>query len=120
MVTAECFLQPTCSGLTEVATIGEQEFVKFWKKNSHKFLGMSGPGAENLRSAMHMFRKYDPENLGYILKENYAKLCHDLGQVHSNEEALLHSLSFLDQDGDGKISFNEFTKWLQWPIWKGE
>lgn len=76
---------------------------------------------EQLKSTIHndtdlakTFKEFDKDNSGYLDTKELAALCQSLGislTIHELESAIL----LLDSNGDGKISYNEFSDW-----WKGQ
>lgn len=62
------------------------------------------------RKAVEMFKKYDKDASGTIEVNELQQLLKDVEYKHSLESAL----EVLDKDGNGKISFPEFLKWLNW------
>lgn len=62
------------------------------------------------RKAVDMFKKYDKDGNGTIEVNELKQLLKDVNYSDSLESAL----QVLDKDGNGKISFPEFLKWLNW------
>lgn len=62
------------------------------------------------RKAVEMFKKYDRDASGTIEVNELKQLLKDVGYKNSLQDAL----KVLDKDGNGKISFPEFLKWLNW------
>ncbi|KAK3749996.1 hypothetical protein QZH41_000421 [Actinostola sp. cb2023] len=62
------------------------------------------------RKAVEMFKKYDTDSSGTIEVNELKHLLKDVNYKHSVESAL----NSMDKDGNGKVSFPEFLKWLNW------
>lgn len=65
-----------------------------------------------LHTAIVMFKKYDEDNNLAIDEKEFHKLYIDLGQLMNLEEH--EAMSQIDVDRNGRISFQEFLKWLNW------
>ncbi|KJE93370.1 hypothetical protein CAOG_04169 [Capsaspora owczarzaki ATCC 30864] len=59
-----------------------------------------------------MFDKFDTDKSGFLDSAELKSLCYDLGHPLSPVELDL-ALKMLDENGDGKISYNEFAQWWQ-------
>ena len=64
-----------------------------------------------IRNAVDLFKKYDTNgDWSLDIKELQQMILEHGGTMEKIEEAL----TTLDEDGDGRISFQEFLKWLDW------
>ncbi|CAF1113837.1 unnamed protein product [Didymodactylos carnosus] len=57
-----------------------------------------------------IFKKYDLDENGSIELEELRNLCYDMGCYLSDKD-LIWARTFLDKDGDGRISYPEFAAW---------
>ena len=64
-----------------------------------------------LKKAVEMFKKYDADGNGSIEKEEFTDL---MIAINCPRDKIPEALKSLDRDGDGKISFPEFLRWLNW------
>ena len=64
-----------------------------------------------LKKAVEYFKKFDTDQSGSIEKDEFNQLMLSIG---CPKDKIPGALKALDQDGDGKISFPEFLKWLNW------
>ena len=64
-----------------------------------------------MQKAVGMFRDYDKDGSESLNREEFSKLHADVGGKPEHVDAALQQL---DRDGNGKISFYEFMKWLCW------
>ena len=60
---------------------------------------------------MDLFRRYDTDNSQALDRKEFCKLFIDVG---GKEQNLDGALKELDRDGNGRISFQEFLRWLNW------
>ncbi|CAF1365350.1 unnamed protein product [Rotaria sp. Silwood1] len=59
-----------------------------------------------------LFNKYDTDKNGYISLEELRYLCYDMGYFLSDVQ-LNWARTFIDNDGNGEISYKEFSSWWQ-------
>ena len=64
-----------------------------------------------LKKAVDMFKKFDADGSGSIEKDEFTQL---MIAINCPKDKIPDALTTLDTDGDGKISFPEFLKWLNW------
>ena len=64
-----------------------------------------------LKKAVDMFKKFDADGNGSIEKDEFTQL---MIAINCPKDKIPDALTTLDTDGDGKISFPEFLKWLNW------
>lgn len=67
-----------------------------------------------LQKAVTMFKVYDTDSNLAIDKQEFRKLYEDLGGREYDQFAIDQTMSQLDLDRNGRISFQEFLKWLKW------
>ena len=91
--------------------IGYDEF-KAWLNSGEKLKNIEdGPRFAMIRKAVEMFKRYDVDNNGALDREEISKVlvdcCPNIPDVES-------AAGYLDTDQNGRISFHEFLKWLNW------
>ena len=64
-----------------------------------------------LLKAVEYFKQYDTDQSGALEGSEFEKLMKSMGV---RDEAVAGALNGLDRDHNGKISFEEFLKWLNW------
>ena len=64
-----------------------------------------------LKSAVDMFRRYDTNDNHSLDRNEFEKLFLDMG---GKKEGLDGALKELDRDSNGRVSFQEFLRWLNW------
>ena len=64
-----------------------------------------------LLKAVEYFKQYDTDQSGALEGSEFEKLMKSIGV---RDEAVAAALNGLDRDHNGKISFDEFLKWLNW------
>ena len=77
---------------------------------ANKELGIGADGLPVL--SRRVFSKYDKEKTGEINRDDFYGLCYDCGYCLSQDE-LTVGLALIDRDGNGKISYKEFSKFWQ-------
>lgn len=82
---------------------GELEFIEFVSIVSQRMRGNLDD--DELRDA---FRVYDKENDGFITIENIRKVVFDIDSMPI-EEDIEEAILLYDNDGDGKLSYEEFV-----------
>ena len=93
---------------------GEVSFEEFkaWLSSGEKFKNVNDESRlYRLSKAVEMFEKYDVDGGQSLSAEEFQKLHADIG---GKPEKLQEALAALDKDGNGKISFPEYLKWLNW------
>jgi Ca2+-binding EF-hand superfamily protein len=75
---------------------------------NRKFQNPRDPMSTNVTRA---FLNYDKDRTGFITEESLRGVCRDLGTPISDQE-IAQLMEECDQDGDGKINYVEFTKYL--------
>jgi Ca2+-binding EF-hand superfamily protein len=63
-----------------------------------------------VKKAVEMFNAYDKDGSHTLDHEEFRQVLVSMGKTADPEKALRS----LDKDGNGKISFPEFLKWLNW------
>lgn len=64
-----------------------------------------------VQQAVYLFKKYDVDGSQALDRHEFAQLLLDMG---GKLEDLDDAMQELDEDGNGRISFPEFLKWLNW------
>lgn len=70
---------------------------------------MSGPSDDDVKQ---VFEQFDADNSGFIDKAEIQKVCEALG-VEASSADIEDLIKAADDNGDGKISFDEFKKAVQ-------
>lgn len=83
-----------------------KEFFRWWKSHKDKFFVSSY--SEDVKAAIYYFKKFDADLSGKLDRTEYAAMCTEMGWDTRDIDA---SMKYLDTDGDGEISFNEFLTW---------
>eukprot|EP01101_Sappina_pedata_P011524 TRINITY_DN7763_c0_g1_i1.p1 TRINITY_DN7763_c0_g1~~TRINITY_DN7763_c0_g1_i1.p1 ORF type:complete len:179 (+),score=85.43 TRINITY_DN7763_c0_g1_i1:31-567(+) len=84
------------------------------KRFSNLPIALPGIGGTTQALSKSVFNKYDTSNSGFISGGDFGFLCEDMGHKLSPQE-LAVAIKLLDHSGDGKISYDEFSKW-----WKSD
>ncbi|KAK3097326.1 hypothetical protein FSP39_008677 [Pinctada imbricata] len=93
------------------ANVSFEEFVA-WLKSGEKFKNMEDQSRYyKLQKAVSLFKKYDTDGSQTLDNEEFKKLFVEIGGKPSKLEA---AVAELDRDGNGRISFQEFLRWLNW------
>jgi len=72
--------------------------------------GLKESGKMNETSCERVFSKYDHNHDGSVEIAELRAICMEMGALLSEEE-LRMAIHILDQDGNGKIEFEEFRRW---------
>ncbi|KAK3098665.1 hypothetical protein FSP39_021751 [Pinctada imbricata] len=93
------------------AKISFDELVS-WLKSGERFKNIQDKTRyHRLQKAVKMFKKYDTDGSHSLDREEFKKLFCDCGGKAKKLDAAFASM---DEDGNGKIAFQEFLKWLNW------
>ena len=88
-----------------------QEFMA-WLRSGENFRNIDDSSRyTTITKAVEFFKDYDTDGNGVIEKAEFGKLMAYCGVDSSQNQSALQAL---DKTGDGKISFAEFLKWLNW------
>jgi calcium-dependent protein kinase len=60
-----------------------------------------------------LFNAFDSDKDGYICEGDVAHVLSLLGGSHMNKSALTKELAVMDSDGDGRVSFAEFVRYIR-------
>ena len=63
---------------------------------------------EDVTAAIYYFKKFDTEMSGKLDRTEYGAMCTEMGWDTSD---IAESIKYLDVDGDGNVSFNDFITW---------
>eukprot|EP01091_Cochliopodium_minus_P010874 TRINITY_DN2980_c0_g1_i1.p1 TRINITY_DN2980_c0_g1~~TRINITY_DN2980_c0_g1_i1.p1 ORF type:complete len:169 (-),score=53.12 TRINITY_DN2980_c0_g1_i1:70-576(-) len=94
-------------------TISYKEFEPWWK-NGDRFakLQLSQDELETLRTATNYFKYFDSDKSGVLDRSEFSKLYEDMKKHNIISIPLEDCLKDLDNDNNGKISFNEYVDFL--------
>ena len=93
------------------SNVSFEEF-KSWLNSGEKFQNINDKSRySSLKQAVDLFRRYDTDNSQALDRKEFCKLFIDVG---GKEQNLDGALKELDRDGNGRISFQEFLRWLNW------
>lgn len=93
---------------------GKLNFNEFkaWLHNGGKLVNVNDSSRfYMMEKAVEMFQKYDLDKSGAVERDEFTLLLKDIGGKPDNVDIVLNAL---DKDGNSKISFYEFLKWLNW------
>lgn len=90
-----------------------EEFSNWIQDPTQAGLLMNPTGSKYpvLLKAVEYFKQFDVDESGALEVDEFAKLMESIGV---KEEAIAAALNGIDRNHDGKISFYEFLKWLNW------
>ena len=83
-----------------------REFCRWWKEKKDSFFVPSY--SDEVTAAIYYFKKADTDMSGKLDKAEYQAMCDEMGWSGGDIE---ESMRYLDTDGDGEVSFNEFLTW---------
>ena len=87
-------------------TVDMDEFKVWWMANKDSFFVQDY--SENVKSAIYYFKKFDEDLSGELDQTEFVAMCKEMKW---DAKSTAMSLVFLDTDGDGLISFQEFLCW---------
>ncbi|XP_002167840.3 uncharacterized calcium-binding protein B0563.7 [Hydra vulgaris] len=91
--------------------ISFEEFVS-WLRSSEHFKNISNkPRYQRLKKAVEMFKKFDVDNNQSLDRDEFKRL---FTSLNGDPPKLDAALAELDRDGNNRISFEEFLRWLNW------
>lgn len=82
------------------------EFKDWWSSND-KYTFFSGEKAVLLRKAYALYTEYTQG--GTLNLSKFSEMMESLGITYNDSD-----FDILDKDKDGRISFDEFCRWLNW------
>ncbi|KAJ3016498.1 hypothetical protein HKX48_004004, partial [Thoreauomyces humboldtii] len=89
------------------------EFIKWWQKeNRFSALQLSPNELANLTEISHEFQRFDKDHSGCIDVREFRMLYADLVKRRLTTKTLAGLLEELDNNRDGKVSFNEYVAWV--------
>ena len=109
-----CEEAETYTLLVDKDASGKLSFDEFksWLNSGEKLKNVNDTSRFYLmQKAVEMFKRYDLDGSGGIDRNEFQKLHIDVG---GKPEGVDIALRCLDKDGNSKISFYEFLKWLNW------
>ncbi|TPX57731.1 hypothetical protein PhCBS80983_g03621 [Powellomyces hirtus] len=93
--------------------ISYAEFIKWWQQeNRFKSLQHSPSDLATLTEISHEFQRFDKDHSGCIDVREFRMLYADLVKRKMTKKTLAGMLEELDNNRDGKISFNEYVSWV--------
>ena len=92
-------------------SISFEEFLQ-WLRSGERFEAVNNQARfKNLCKAVELFKTYDKDNNNNLSKDEFKELLDSLGYKGVDVERFFE---YLDEHKNGKISFWEFMKWLNW------
>ena len=93
------------------ANVSFEEF-KNWMRSGEYLQSVNDKSRYSvIKQAVDMFKQYDVDGSQALDREEFEKVMLDCG---GKPEIVDSALQVLDCDGNGKISFLEYLKWLNW------
>ena len=93
---------------------GKLSFDEFkaWLKSGENLVNVTDSSRFYImQKAIEYYKRYDLDGSGWLDCNEFSQLHRELGGSSQNLKAALQSM---DKDGNNKISFFEFLKWLNW------
>jgi len=84
---------------------------KSWITSGEKLKNIDSHRFDLMSKAVEMFKRLDADQSGALDRDEFTKLHLEVG---GQLQYLDSALNALDSDNNGKISFVEFMKWLNW------
>lgn len=92
-------------------SVSFQEFYN-WLRSGERFKNIDDKSRfGKLCQAVEMFKNFDTDNSDTLDKEQFKNLITAIGYTNVDSEKLFNEL---DSHHNGKLSFVEFLKWLNW------
>lgn len=92
-------------------SVSFEEFFN-WLRSGERFQNINDKSRfGTLCQAVEMFKSYDTDNSDTLDKEQFQNLIVSIGYPNADSDELFHKL---DSHHNGKLSFVEFMKWLNW------
>ncbi|KAJ3180925.1 hypothetical protein HDU87_001571 [Geranomyces variabilis] len=93
--------------------ISYNEFIKWWQKeNRFAALQLSPSELAELSDISLEFQRFDKDQSGTIDVREFRMLYADLVKRRMTKKTLAGMLEELDNNRDGKVSFNEYVQWV--------
>ena len=92
----------------------EVSFEEFngWLKSGEQFKNINDKSRyARLKKAVDLFKSYDKDSSGFLDRNEFKTLFQNVG---GKPAKLDKALAELDKDGNNRISFQEFLRWLNW------
>jgi len=96
---------------------GSVDFVEYlrWRVSADRFAHLQHDESDAVSSWVHeigeYFRMFDTELSGYLDQDHFEPLYNHLYENGQVQEDVVDVMKKLDQDGDGRVSLNEFIRW---------
>jgi len=96
---------------------GSVDFIEYlrWRVSADRFAHLQHDKSDAVSSWVHeigdYFRMFDTELSGYLDQEHFEPLYQHLLENGQVQEDVVDVMKRLDQDGDGRVSLNEFILW---------
>lgn len=96
---------------------GSVDFIEYlqWRMSADRFAHLQHDESDVVSSWVHeigdYFRMFDTELSGYLDQDHFEPLYQHLLENGQVQEDVVNVMKRLDQDGDGRVSLNEFILW---------
>ncbi|KAI9090194.1 hypothetical protein DFS34DRAFT_377095 [Phlyctochytrium arcticum] len=93
--------------------ISYKEFISWWQKD-HRFKSLQ-PSSQEMKELAQIssdFQRFDKDQSGCVDVREFRLLYVDLVKKGMTKKTLAGTLEELDNNRDGKVSFNEYAEWI--------